>query len=157
MSKHLANSIAQSTKNQLKNITNTSKFMRTGESISSGMSCDEGESKPGMTLGSCIYVYVLMTEECTILDQHSSCYHGQKLPMTHCAWECFEGKKPLMLAEYEKCKLTPAFVVDAHAKILKSKGNKGGGRNRSGGSITIFDNFLTTAVMLNLIMCSLLI
>lgn len=138
LSKHLANSIAQSTKNHFKNVTNTPK---TSDTNYPAPGRSDGNAKgstntPGQTSAR-VYVYALTSDERAILDQHSGCYRCRRLYVGHRARECPEGEKPLTLAEYETRKLTPAFAADAEAKYLRSKGKEGGVGGKGGGTVTV--------------------
>ncbi|KAG6886533.1 hypothetical protein C0992_003536, partial [Termitomyces sp. T32_za158] len=107
ISRHLAASIAASTKAHLKNSTNAAKGTSAGKAA--------GETGGGGT-GARIYVYALTAEERKILDEHQGCYQCRRVYVEHHARDCPDKGKMLTLAEYSKRKLTTALAEAVRAE-----------------------------------------
>ncbi|KAG6895464.1 hypothetical protein C0993_009538, partial [Termitomyces sp. T159_Od127] len=127
ISKQWAAAVAASTKTHLKNILNSSKAQPNKGTAAT-------QDNPTASADTRMYMYPLTGEERKLLDKHRGCYQCRRVYVDHRLRECSDKGTLLTLAEYEKCKLTPAFVEAARKEYMgraessrtgSSKGQKG--------------------------------
>ncbi|KAG6875231.1 hypothetical protein C0992_004669 [Termitomyces sp. T32_za158] len=118
ISKYIASSLASSTKNHLKTITNVGKG-------SAGKQTEQ-KTQVSAVASSRVIVYPLTEEERGLIRNHSSCFRCCKLYAGHRAADCPDGDKPLTMEEYLPRKLTPEFAAAAQAVQAKKMSAKSG-------------------------------